>query len=1163
MFLQGLLMLVTILQSTGAAKDYYVVANGGTCLIPNTVCHPLSYYASNYTSYFTNGARLLFLQGNHTLRDEIKITGVTNLVLAGDTTRPVIICSGSGGISITQSTQITIGYISFVNCSPLTFFLTSFVVLVNMSATVSEGTALKLINAMDTAILSSTLTYISQREQSIFTPDSALTAIYVPPQQGNCYTGVNTFILQMKDSTFRGKGASALIISLAHGTSYNLNITLENVTTSDSYRNLWLQLTKSAYFINITNYYSYNGYAAFVAYFHENHHYDGICTVPGVEVPKNIMELRECNIYNNNHGLAMLFGLSALTEHEVISILSSNIYNNSQDKDSFGFQISKNPASDSCSIDIKDTQSYSNKLNLIFNYNYATLENVSIFDSASTGLVVSSSIIAVNKSLTLYNNRGQNGGGLGLFQGSQIKMYSNTVLSITNNSASDKGGGIFGQSNFFSLFDCPIFSSSAIEGISSANISVYISNNTANEGGNDIYGISATSCNNDISFNANIEQSTNAVNFCFCNGALFANCTSHIPVQHVFYGQQVEFSVGLFGVGFTTQYVLTDGSIEMSVNGQPSTVVTISRQCTVLSYTPTVYSTTEMDNQIVLKLQVYDVLQPNTHTMMVDFTVMPCPIGYSISDEGVCHCSTAIVPSDTNNVTCNIDTLGITREGLIWIGTDQPDFVFNATESITELGICIISADCILCKERKVTITMNDTDPQCELNRGKLLCGFCQDGYSQQLGTNECSLCSNSDNLSLIILFAILGVVLVTFMFILNLTVSTGTLNGVLFYVNIVKLYEPIFSISGAYPVFSQVISWFNLDFGIKTCFYNGLDRYAKEWLQFAFPLYIWFIIIIIILLCKISNKLARLLGSNIIPVLSTFLLLSFTKIFRTIVNSLHQRKLTLHCDNSTVYERTVWYEDPNIRYLEGKHLYLFLFAIVVLVVFCIPYVLFLLFNQVLEHRCQNYRCCHFLFKLKPIFDAYNGKVKPRYKFWTGLLIVARIPSLMGITFVNSLVQSRFLLLSVLLVVLGVLLVLSYCFGGIYESHFLNILESWFIFNLLVMVALSITIYDKEGSKVWYTCCIAVFVCSFLVVIAYHVHLKLSSKQWYNKLIAKLKSIFVNNKNVHVENNEEYVPTVGRIDNVTYDSINLRRRDSSAIHLFKPPTDNDFYEQQD
>uniref|UniRef100_A0A1X7TNQ8 Uncharacterized protein n=1 Tax=Amphimedon queenslandica TaxID=400682 RepID=A0A1X7TNQ8_AMPQE len=201
--------------------------------------------------------------------------------------------------------------------------------------------------------------------------------------------------------------------------------------------------------------------------------------------------------------------------------------------------------------------------------------------------------------------------------------------------------------------------------------------------------------------------------------------------------------------------------------------------------------------------------------------------------------------------TCDINTLNITHNGLLWIGTYHTTTPFNANE--TNPNACIINEDCLLyCSPNPVTFKLNYTHTQCVDNRGHRMCGSCTEGYSLLMGSNKCGQCHNNGMMiAWIALFAVMGVLLVVLLIALNLTVSVGTLNGLLFYANIVKLYEPVFSRKGALPVLSQVISWINLDFGFEICFYNGMDSYAKQWLQFAFPLYLWIIIIIIIQLCR------------------------------------------------------------------------------------------------------------------------------------------------------------------------------------------------------------------------------------------------------------------------------------------------------------------------
>uniref|UniRef100_A0A1X7VDP1 Uncharacterized protein n=1 Tax=Amphimedon queenslandica TaxID=400682 RepID=A0A1X7VDP1_AMPQE len=45
----------------------------------------------------------------------------------------------------------------------------------------------------------------------------------------------------------------------------------------------------------------------------------------------------------------------------------------------------------------------------------------------------------------------------------------------------------------------------------------------------------------------------------------------------------------------------------------------------------------------------------------------------------------------------------------------------------------------------------------------------------------------------------------------------------------------------------------------------------------------------------------------------------------------------------------SLWYEDPNVEYANGKHAGLFGFALLVTVFFVIPYTLFLLLNRFYE----------------------------------------------------------------------------------------------------------------------------------------------------------------------------------------------------------------------
>ena len=158
----------------------------------------------------------------------------------------------------------------------------------------------------------------------------------------------------------------------------------------------------------------------------------------------------------------------------------------------------------------------------------------------------------------------------------------------------------------------------------------------------------------------------------------------------------------------------------------------------------------------------------------------------------------------------------------------------------------------------------------------------CKSNLSLAIGTSQCT----NIYLTLLLPFALAGLMLVLFLIICNLTVSMGTINGLIFYANIVRANHAFFfttPTTSALKVFQQVhavfIAWLNLDFGIETCFINSMDAYIRTWLQFAFPFYIWMIVGVIIYLSRCSTTIVKLVGSSAVSVLATLFLLSYRKL--------------------------------------------------------------------------------------------------------------------------------------------------------------------------------------------------------------------------------------------------------------------------------------------
>ncbi len=61
---------------------------------------------------------------------------------------------------------------------------------------------------------------------------------------------------------------------------------------------------------------------------------------------------------------------------------------------------------------------------------------------------------------------------------------------------------------------------------------------------------------------------------------------------------------------------------------------------------------------------------------------------------------------------------------------------------------------------------------------------------------------------------------------VLDLAISQGTLNGLIFYTNVVKANDYIILPQEQTNVLTVFIAWLNLDLGVRTCFVEGLTAY-------------------------------------------------------------------------------------------------------------------------------------------------------------------------------------------------------------------------------------------------------------------------------------------------------------------------------------------------
>ena len=476
----------------------------------------------------------------------------------------------------------------------------------------------------------------------------------------------------------------------------------------------------------------------------------------------------------------------------------------------------------------------------------------------------------------------------------------------------------------------------------------------------------------------------------------------------------------------------------------------------------------------------------------INVTFLPCPDGFILRGSE-CVCEYRL---QQFNATCNVDNNSIER-------TSNSFWMRMVYENKTYIGLILHSGGCPFdfCIETPVSITLNNLDVQCNHNHSGTLCGPCKENHSIALGTLHCLDCSNAF-LALILPFALAGVVLVAFWLLLNLSVAVGTVNGLIFYANVVQANRSIFFPLGETNILTVFIAWLNLDLGIETCFYDGMDAYAFTWLQFLFPLYVWILIGLIIIASRYSRKIAQSLGNNPVPTLATLFLLSYSKILRNVIAALSVTSLDYPDGTSEL----VWLYDGSVPYFQRvDHIVLGIFAISALLLLFLPYTLLLLFGQCLQ-AYSHHRMFSWMNKIKPFMDAYHAPYKKETRYWTGLVLLVRCV-LFLIFAVNSLqVGDNHFDLLFTTTVTACLGTLAWIQNGVYKKVYNNILEASFILNLCIFSAATFHVKETGGNQaaLAYTS-VGIAFAKLVLIFLYHVYLLLSKTSLWMKLIHFMK----------------------------------------------------------
>ena len=1032
--------------SSEETPSVYHITPSPDTLCPNEPCLTITEFIDQAGQYIALNTTLIFLLGTHTVRSGLLVENITSLTLLGDSSDevlPLIKCYRPASLGFKQIDELLVRSLAFDSCGDGTYAAINMKSVSNIE--ISECSFKNSIrNGGAVVVANCNMLLITN---NIFENNSAVVGggLYVSEST------INSIFNNFTDNTATLRGAGVALLNCSG------NYTRMNFMSNSG-------ASKSREIINRDR------------------------------------EFREGSLSLTNVGTRFTGGAMFVYKSNTTFRNISVVYNTA----TYGGGV--------CVF----------SSTILFS-GYIYFANNSAEDSGGAAYAVDNSQLHFNGTSAFVNNTALNGGGLYLAE-SSVCYFSVTARQFyVQNYAEKYGGAVYvsdatpsaycnenpESENVKSLCFFQVQADEALFSKNQLETKIFFINNTANLGGGDLYGgtidnckmTKITICSSICEFQSSgdvfntmtigeLDISSVPVNICRCEHQT-PDC-SQPPSIELYPGQNVVIFVTVLGQRNATvpTVIQTQLSQNIKIQELQDTQRTLKSQlCSKLSFT--VFSAESENGNLTLSIDSPCV----QNSLTVQINMQRCPHGFQLSTStNTCICDKRLTKKILKSTErCDIGT-GIVRPNgsEFWVGYD------------TDSDSLILHPQCPFdyCTDIEQIVQVNDSDTQCNYNRTGKLCGGCSGTTSLVLGSSRCMQCFNS-YLALIIPFALAGIALVLFLFTLKLTVAVGTINGLIFYANLVQVNSSIVYKSVNTNVLTVFISWLNLDFGIETCFYDGMDAYAKTWLQFVFPIYVWSLVGMIILISHYSRKITTLLGSNPIAVLATLFLISYTKILRTIIAALSFRYLEYPRPDGYAY---VWAYDGNIEYISGKHTPLFIIALLSLIFLFLPFTLLLFLGQWLQmlQAKTEWRILSWINKptFRAFLDAYHAPYASSHRYWTGLLLWVRC--ILFVIFASpSAGDSRADLFAVSSAVVG--LITFALAAGIYHNLYFGILEASFFLNLALLATATNHVQAAGGNQAAVTLTsLSIAFTTFAGIVIYHIFLQIrNTTMWF-----RISSIF-------------------------------------------------------
>ncbi len=713
------------------------------------------------------------------------------------------------------------------------------------------------------------------------------------------------------------------------------------------------------------------------------------------------------------------------------------------------------------------------------------------------------------------SNRGSNGAVIHFEGDSQIHFMKNSSILFKDNKSAGLGGAIYAVTTGRDK-RCAMTFEDALD--SQAEITFV--NNSALQGGSSIYAYPVFNCylNGkhktkgtlttyedlfEFSYTPSTKQhlSTLPTNFSIIHfnesgiaypGQIFYACITATDVmqRNVYATVKVTLLPEIDDI--TQNQWLSLSSTEQTVKEQ--------KECTNISIP--LSSLGNIDSKAIKRQNIVLYLKQTSQFHLSSLLVHNCPHGFVLDEETrSCICSPVL---ETLNMKCSIQTQTIAKLSQTkWAGvvTHQNKSKFAVSSSCPS-GYCATNTkfkyfysntDGIQLKEQENSPTKTTV---CVNNREGPLCSECSKGLVAVLGSAKCIHCSSHVYIWLnTLLTLMLGPVLIILLYTLKLTLTTGTLNGIIFYTNILNTgLIDIMSIetsSHAWSTLNAIIRGFlltlNLDYGFPVCFLKNMNQFWKASFGLIFPYYLLALVGLIIFISRYSSWVSKHTSHSSVQVLVTVVHLSFSNLLLKFVTVFSSTKM--YIDDG---EYRVWLYDGSAAFLtDSRHQTVAIVSSIAIFPLLLSYVCFLTFTKQLMKFSSK---CNL--RLRPIYEAIHAPYKNGKEYWFTIRLILLIFTC--ILWSVKTTANAGLVHIITASLLCIFLVTQAIFRP-FTSKKLTVLDSWTILNLLaVYVTLLLPQNAYETTSMMLSITVALVFITLLFVVIYHMF-------WVTGLVRKLK----------------------------------------------------------